>query len=93
MGGVAAADLIYGEAVPAGKLPVTFPMRYEDTPSYPNFPGEYTDVYYGEGVFVGYRSYEKRKLAVQYPFGFGLSYTSFSAALEEHHFSFDRKLQ
>ncbi len=56
---------------------MTFLIRYEDTPAYPNFPGEGNDAYYGEGVFVGYRSYEKRKLAVQYPFGCGLSYTDF----------------
>lgn len=79
-GGAAAAAMLAGKACPAGKLPVSFPVRCEDTPSYPNFPGEHNDVYYGEGIFVGYRSYEKRKLPVQYPFGFGLSYTTFSCS-------------
>ena len=77
MGGAAAADLLFGREEPSGRLPMTFPERYEDTPSYPNFPGEAQDVYYGEGIFVGYRSYEKRGLGVRYPFGFGLGYTEF----------------
>lgn len=89
MGGKVAAALLAGNASPAGKLPVTFPVRYEDTPSYPNFPGEHNDVYYGEGVFVGYRSYEKRDVAVQYPFGYGLSYTSFEASLVQDTFEYD----
>ena len=83
MGGVAAADMLFGEAYPAGKLPVTFPKRLEDTPCYPNFPGEGNHVYYGEGIFVGYRSYEKRKVEVQYPFGYGLSYTKFEISCRE----------
>lgn len=89
MGGKAAAALLAGQAAPSGRLPVTFPARYEDTPSYPNFPGEHNDVYYGEGIFVGYRSYEKRDVPVQYPFGYGLSYTRFEAALESETFAFD----
>ena len=93
MGGKAAAALLTGDASPAGKLPVTFPVRYEDTPSYPNFPGEHNDVYYGEGVFVGYRSYEKRAVPVQYPFGYGLSYTQFESSLEASSFEFDTQTQ
>jgi beta-glucosidase len=89
MGGTALADLLYGKAAPGGRLPVTFPVRYEDTPSYPNFPGEYTSVYYGEGVFVGYRSYEKRKLPVQFPFGYGLTYTRFETEPVEKALTFD----
>ncbi|MCC8105189.1 MAG: glycoside hydrolase family 3 C-terminal domain-containing protein [Clostridiales bacterium] len=85
MGGAAAADLLLGKAAPGGRLPVTFPLRVEDTPSYPNFPGEYNDVYYGEGLFVGYKSYEKRKLEVMYPFGYGLSYTEFDQDLLTEH--------
>ena len=77
MGGEAAAGMLFGEEEPAGRLPVSFPVRYEDTPAYPNFPGEHLEAFYGEGIFVGYRSYDKRGLPVQYPFGFGLSYTSF----------------
>lgn len=89
MGGAAAAALLSGREVPAGKLPVTFPLRYQDSPCYPNFPGEYNDSYYGEGIFVGYRSYEKREIPVQFPFGFGLSYTTFEAELKEKEFLFD----
>lgn len=85
MGGKATADLLLGNAFPGGRLPMTFPVRYEDAPAYPNFPGEHTDVYYGEGLFIGYRSYEKRKVPVQFPFGFGLNFTSFaqSTSVEE----------
>ena len=89
MGGVAAAKLLCGEACPGGKLPVTFPLRYEDTPSYPNFPGEHKDVYYGEGIFVGYRYYEKRKTRVLFPFGFGLSYTTIEARALKTDFRMD----
>lgn len=93
MGGVAAARLLTGQAEPGGRLPVTFPLRYEDTPAYPNFPGEGNDAYYGEGVFVGYRSYTKRKLTVQYPFGHGLSYTQFSVELCEKELHWNLKEQ
>ena len=80
MGG-ALTDVLFGEEEPAGRLPETFPERLEDTPSYmsfPNYPAVMPDVYYGEDIFVGYRWYEKRKLPVLYPFGYGLSYTSFT---------------
>lgn len=93
MGGKAAADILFGKAFPAGKLPVTFPVRYEDTPSYPNFPGEHSDVYYGEGIFIGYRSYEKRDISVQFPFGYGLSYTDFTVSVEQNIFDFDLENQ
>lgn len=89
MGGRAAARLLFGALEPSGRLPMTFPVRYEDTPSYPNFPGEAEDVYYGEGIFVGYRSYEKRGVPVQYPFGFGLGYTSFETQLMQEAFRLD----
>lgn len=93
MGGVATARMLTGEAFPGGKLPISLPARYEDTPSYPNFPGEYNDVYYGEGIFVGYRNYEKRKLPVQFPFGFGLSYTTFTVEPVQTNFVFDTREQ
>lgn len=93
MGGVAAAKVLCGEAYPGGKLPVTFPRCYEDTPSYPNFPGEYNDVYYGEGIFVGYRNYQKRKLKVLFPFGYGLSYTSFQTEVKGESFKLDSSCQ
>jgi len=76
--GHAIADVLFGGTTPSGKLPVTFPARLEDNPAYINYPGENGRVYYGEGLFVGYRYYEKKKIAPLFPFGFGLSYTTFS---------------
>src|SRR2546421_6068164 len=75
--GNAIADVLFGDANPSGKLPQTFPVRLEDNPAYLNFPGENGKVYYGEGLFVGYRYYDKKKIAPLFPFGFGLSYTTF----------------
>jgi len=78
MGGAKAmADIISGEVNPSGKLPITFPVRYEDTPTYLNFPGEGWNVNYGEGIYVGYRYYDKKKVKPKYHFGYGLSYTDF----------------
>ncbi len=76
--GNAIADVLFGETNPSGKLPQTFPQRLEDTPTYLDFPGENGKIYYGEGLFVGHRYYEKKKVAPLFPFGFGLSYTTFS---------------
>ncbi len=76
--GNAIADVLFGDTTPSGKLPQTFPMRLEDTPAYLHYPGEHGRVYYHEGIFVGYRYYEKRKIEPLFPFGFGLSYTTFS---------------
>jgi beta-glucosidase len=76
--GNAIADVLFGDINPSGKLPQTFPMRLEDTPTYLDFPGENGKIYYGEGLFVGHRYYEKKKIAPLFPFGFGLSYTTFS---------------
>ncbi|MHA7268352.1 glycoside hydrolase family 3 C-terminal domain-containing protein [Arthrobacter sp. HLT1-20] len=76
-GGAAVADLLFGVANPSGRLTETIPLRLEDTPSYLNFPGEAGHVNYGEGLFLGYRHYDARKLQVSYPFGHGLSYTNF----------------
>ena len=78
--GGAAADLLLGAANPSGRLAETLPLRLEDTPAYLNFPGEAGHVRYGEGIFVGYRGYDALDLQVSYPFGDGLSYTSFSYA-------------
>ena len=75
--GNALMDLITGKANPSGKLPLTFPHRLEDTPAYTSYPGEFGKVYYGEGVFVGYRWYDTRDIEPLLPFGFGLSYTTF----------------
>jgi len=77
-GGSAAADLLFGRMNPSGKLSETFPCRLEDTPAYLNFPGEEGKVLYGEGLFVGYKYYDKKKNVPLFPFGFGLSYTTFA---------------
>lgn len=77
-GGQAAADILFGKVNPSGKLPITFPEKYEDCPSFGNFPGYNSEVWYGEGIYVGYRYYEKKEVPVQYPFGYGLSYTTFA---------------
>jgi beta-glucosidase len=75
--GHAAAALLSGDENPCGRLPLTFPKRYRDTPSCINFPGEFGRVLYGEGIYVGYRYYDIKGIAPQFPFGFGLSYTAF----------------
>ncbi len=77
-GGGAVADLLFGVAVPSGRLAETIPLRLQDTPSHLNFPGEQGHVRYGEGVMVGYRYYETADRAVRYPFGHGLSYATFA---------------
>ncbi|MEW2353396.1 glycoside hydrolase family 3 C-terminal domain-containing protein [Spirillospora sp. NPDC029432] len=77
-GAGAVADLLFGVAVPSGRLAETIPLRLQDTPSHLNFPGEQGHVRYGEGVMVGYRYYETAERAVRYPFGHGLSYTTFT---------------
>ncbi|MEU4420275.1 glycoside hydrolase family 3 C-terminal domain-containing protein [Actinoplanes sp. NPDC024001] len=77
-GGGAIADLLYGVANPSGHLAETIPLRLQDNPSYLNFPGEQQHVRYGEGVMVGYRHYASVPAPVRYPFGHGLSYTSFA---------------
>lgn len=76
--GGAVADLLTGSANPSGKLAETIPIRLEDNSSYLNFPGDPGVVRYGEGIFVGYRGYDKGAVDVSYPFGYGLSYTSFA---------------
>ena len=71
------ADVLLGKAEPGGRLPQTFPRRLEDDPAFVNYPGEGGHVRYGEGLYVGYRYYEKKKIEPLFPFGFGLSYTKF----------------
>ncbi len=75
--GNALADVLFGDVNPSGKLPTTFPVRLQDNPAYTNYPGENGKVRYGEGIFVGYRYYDKKELAPLFPFGHGLSYTTF----------------
>ncbi len=76
-GGGAAADLLFGEVSPSGKLPETFPVKLSDNPSFLNFPGEGDRVEYREGIFVGYRYYDTKQIEPLFPFGYGLSYTTF----------------
>lgn len=75
--GKATCELLFGDAAPCGRLAESWCMKLEDTPSYLNFPGVGDEVSYSEGVFVGYRYYDKKKMEVRFPFGFGLSYTKF----------------
>ena len=75
--GNALADILFGDVSPSGKLPTTFPRHLQDNPAYLNFPGENGKVYYGEGLFVGYRYYDKKDIEPLFPFGHGLSYTTF----------------
>jgi beta-glucosidase len=79
-GGGATADVLFGDVNPSAKLTETIPLRLEDTPAFLDFPGEFSHVRYGEGLFVGYRWYDARRSEVAFPFGHGLSYTSFSYA-------------
>ncbi|KAH6974980.1 glycoside hydrolase superfamily [Ilyonectria sp. MPI-CAGE-AT-0026] len=72
------ADILFGTVNPSGKLPLSFPRRVEDTPTYLNFGSERGQVVYGEGIYVGYKYYEKTLRDVLYPFGYGLSYTTFT---------------
>jgi beta-glucosidase len=75
-GARAVAEVLLGMTNPCGKLPLTFPRRLEDNPSYLHYSNG-RDAHYGEGVFVGYRYYEKKKIEPLFPFGHGLSYTTF----------------
>jgi beta-glucosidase len=75
--GHAVGDLLFGVAVPSGKLPVTFPRRIEDSTAFGHYPGEDLHVEYGEGIFVGYRGFDRGKVEPLFPFGHGLSYTTF----------------
>ena len=76
-GASAVLKVILGEVNPSGKLSETYPVRYEDTPSAPYFPAKERTVEYREGLYVGYRYFETAKVPVLFPFGFGLSYTTF----------------
>ena len=76
--GGACVDILFGKVNPSAKLPETFPLKLEDNPSYLFYIGEKDKVEYREGVFVGYRYYDKKKMDVLFPFGHGLSYTTFT---------------
>lgn len=75
--GYGIADVVFGKVNPSSRLPLTFPVRLEDNPSFLNFPGENGKVYYAEGIYVGYRHYQASRKATLFPFGYGLSYTEF----------------
>ncbi len=79
-GGLALADVLTGKVNPSGKLAETFPKRIEDNPTYIGWAGEEGKTYYNEGVFVGYRYYDKKQVEPLFPFGYGLSYSSFALA-------------
>ena len=76
--GGATKAVLYGEVNPCGRLPESFPLRLEDNPSFLTYGGEGNTAVYNEGVFVGYRYYDRKKMAVLFPFGYGLSYTRFA---------------
>ena len=77
-GGHALAAILFGDLNPSGKLPVSFPKRFEDSPAYGHYPGKDLKVDYAEGIYVGYRYFDSKNVAPQFPFGFGLSYTTFA---------------
>jgi beta-glucosidase len=76
-GGKAIAAVLFGDANPSGKLPVTLPKRFEDSPANGHYPGENLKVAYAEGIYVGYRYYDTKNVEPAFPFGFGLSYSKF----------------
>ena len=81
--------MLYGICSPAGKLAQTFPVKYEDTPSCINSPGYNGTVNYGEEIFVGYRYYDKKGIEPAFPFGYGLTYTTFTMNTAASGFTFD----
>lgn len=76
-GGAALAAILFGDVNPSGKLPTTLAVRREDYPDTGNYPGKDHQVKYGEGIFVGYRHFDRAGIAPNFPFGYGLSYTTF----------------
>jgi beta-glucosidase len=76
-GGNAIADILFGDANPSGKLPVSFVKQWKDSPAYGNYPGTNLQVNYAEGIYVGYRYFDTKKVEPLFPFGYGLSYTKF----------------
>ena len=75
--GEATVRLLWGDVNPSGKLAETYPIKLSDNPSFLNFPGDHGNPVYAEGVYIGYRYYEKKRMSVLFPFGHGLSYTEF----------------
>lgn len=89
--GEALYRILYGEVNPSGHLAETFPLKLEDNPSYPYFPGDRYNCLYKEGIYVGYRYYETFNVPVLYPFGYGLSYSSFEYS-DFHYDSLTKKV-
>ncbi len=75
--GNAVADVLFGDVNPSGRLPMTWPKRWEDSPAFGNYPGKDGKVAYAEGIFVGYRHFDTKRIEPQFAFGHGLSYTTF----------------
>lgn len=80
MSGKVTTDILFGLVNPSGHLPLTWPRHLYDCPSYKNYGGEKKEVWHSEGIYVGYRWYDARHIQPLYPFGHGLSYTSFELA-------------
>jgi len=76
-GGNALAAILFGDANPSGKLPVSLPKKFEDSPAAKTYPGQNLHTEYAEGIYVGYRYYDTKNVEPEFPFGFGLSYTQF----------------
>jgi beta-glucosidase len=76
-GGNSIADVLMGDYNPSGRLPMTFPVRWEDCSAYPTYPGKDGKTFYSDGIYVGYRHFDKEGTRVMFPFGYGLSYTTF----------------
>ncbi len=76
-GGHALASILFGDANPSGKLPASFPKAWQDSPAAANYPGQNLEVKYAEGIYVGYRYFDTKNIEPLFPFGFGLSYTTF----------------
>ena len=77
-GAGAMLNIITGKVNPSGRLSETYPLRHEDTPAFRHFPSTQRNAEYREGIYIGYRYYDTSKVRVQYPFGYGMSYTTFS---------------
>jgi beta-glucosidase len=77
-GGPALASILFGDVSPSGKLPVTFLEQWKDSPAYGNYPGDGLSVDYAEGIYVGYRHFDRNEIEPLFPFGHGLSYSSFA---------------
>ncbi len=82
-GNLAVAGILFGKINPSGRLPETFEKGWKDAPAYGHYPGHNNTVHFAEGIYLGYRWFDKKKITPRYPFGFGLSYTTFSM----HHLS------